>query len=102
MIFLIALSAVFSMTLAKHAFAWMGNFAYLFAGSNSNTAGYMVYSENFGLYSTSANLVNSLVAIYIVYSCRFKRTPFLLLFVTKCVNPDIVDFCKSGKYFFVL
>ena len=81
MIFLIALSAVFSMTLAKNAFAWMGNFAYLFAGSNSNTAGYMVYSENFGLYSTSANLVNSLVAIYIVYSCRFKRTPFLLLFV---------------------
>ena len=81
MIFFIALTAVFSMTLAKHAFVWMGNFAYLFTGSNSNAAGYMVYSENLGMYSTSVNLINSLVAIYIVFSCRFKRTPFLVLFV---------------------
>lgn len=77
----IVLSMIFSMTIAQKCFSWMNSIAPLLTIGNSHNAGYMVYSENMGLYSTTANIFNSIVAVYIVIMYRFKKNPMLLLFV---------------------
>lgn len=71
----------FSMTFAEKIFSGMNSIAYLFADDNSNTAGYMTYSENIGMYSTTANIVNTFFAIYITLAYRGRKSFFLVLFV---------------------
>lgn len=71
----------FSMTIAQKLFSSMSSYAHLFTVGNSHTAGYMEYSENIGRYSTTANMLNTLFAIFVVYMHRFKKDVFLLFFV---------------------
>ena len=72
-----AIGILFTNTISSQ----LANFAFIYEGDNSNYAGYLSYDENIGEYSNISNIFNTLFAIYIVYTHRFKKDVFLVLYV---------------------
>lgn len=73
-----------------HVVNFLGKYAFIFANDNSNYAGYLVYTDNIGNYSTVSNVMNTLFAIYIVYTHRYKKDLFLIFYVLGVVLLNVL------------
>ena len=73
-----------------HVVNILGKYAFIFANDNSNYAGYLLYTDNIGNYSVISNVMNTIFAIYIVYTHRYKRDIFLIFYVLGVVILNIL------------
>ena len=90
MLMTLLISAIGSTVLSQFAFSVMGDFAFIFEGSNSNYGSYMVNTDQMGNYSTLSNLINTLFCAYVVYLNRDQKDFFCVLYVLGVVLLNVL------------
>lgn len=78
-------SYVLGLTAINKILGVLGQYAYIFAGGNSNYAGYMTSENDIGNFSTLTTLLHTLFCIYVLYLHRHKNDVFLLCYVVGVV-----------------